>query len=399
MPEFDPRNYPYPSRRNAVYARKAMACTSIPQGAQIGLDVMKAGGNAVDAAVAMAAAMPLLEPTSNGLGSDCFALVWMEKEKKLYGLNASGTAPAALSGEQVRALGFSEMPKAGWIPTLVPGAPAGWAELSRRFGTKPLPELFAPAVENAREGVPVAVNLEPMWAEDARRIDKGHKRQVVIGRELRKGERFCHIPLVEKDGPLPFENERGDGDAADPAEHAAHFGAPDADFHITVRIEHCLDQVFPFTFFIERREGRVQVGSVLDHNGSIFGQDGEDLFDLLPHLCHILRLKGDERSLRKRFRRVLIELTADQGLSCQCCEKRCFLRRIFVQDFKRLICQGCLFLKLCFLPGGIFPHDPFRFLHLNVNLQGSQLLKTFQDRLPVLLHGNQIHSLHLQYCH
>ena len=75
MPEFDPRSYAYPSRRNVVYARKAMACTSIPQGAQIGLDVMKAGGNAMDAAVAMAAAMPLLEPTSNGLGSDCFALV------------------------------------------------------------------------------------------------------------------------------------------------------------------------------------------------------------------------------------------------------------------------------------------------------------------------------------
>ena len=172
MPEFDPRNYPYPSRRNAVYARKAMACTSIPQGAQIGLDVMKAGGSAVDAAVAMAAAMPLLEPTSNGLGSDCFALVWMEKEKKLYGLNASGAAPAALSAERVRALGFSEMPKAGWIPTLVPGAPAGWAELSRRFGTKPLPELFAPAIRSAREGVPVAVNLEPMWEEDSQRIGR-----------------------------------------------------------------------------------------------------------------------------------------------------------------------------------------------------------------------------------
>ena len=175
MPEFDPRAYPYPSRRNAVYARRAMACTSIPQGAQIGLDVMKAGGSAVDAAVAMAAAMPLLEPTSNGLGSDCFALVWIEKEKKLYGLNASGTAPAALSAEQVRALGFSEMPKAGWIPTLVPGAPAGWAELNRRFGTKPLPELFAPAIRSAREGVPVAVNLEPMWEEDARRIGRAMK--------------------------------------------------------------------------------------------------------------------------------------------------------------------------------------------------------------------------------
>ena len=175
MPEFDVRRYPYASRRNVVFARKAMACTSIPQGAQIGLDVMKAGGNAVDAAVAMAAAMPLLEPTSNGLGSDCFALVWIEREKKLYGLNASGTAPAALDGEMVRAMGFFEMPKAGWIPTMVPGAPAGWAELNRRFGSKPLAELFAPAIAGAREGVPVAVNLEPMWVEDSWRI-KGFAR-------------------------------------------------------------------------------------------------------------------------------------------------------------------------------------------------------------------------------
>lgn len=170
MPEFDPRSYAYPSRRNVVYARKAMACTSIPQGAQIGLDVMKAGGNAVDAAVAMAAAMPLLELTSNGLGSDCFALVWVEAEKKLYGLNASGVAPAALSAALVRELGHQTMPQAGWIPTMVPGAPAGWAELNRRFGTKPLPQLFAPAISAAREGVPVQVNLEPMWEEDARRI-------------------------------------------------------------------------------------------------------------------------------------------------------------------------------------------------------------------------------------
>ena len=170
MPEFDPRSYAYPSRRNVVYARKAMACTSIPQGAQIGLDVMKAGGNAVDAAVAMAAAMPLLEPTSNGLGSDCFALVWVEAEKKLYGLNASGVAPAALSAAMVREMGHQTMPQTGWIPTMVPGAPAGWAELNRRFGTKPLAQLFAPAISAAREGVPVQVNLEPMWEADARRI-------------------------------------------------------------------------------------------------------------------------------------------------------------------------------------------------------------------------------------
>ena len=84
MLKFDNQKYSYSSRRNMVYARKAMAATSVPQGAQIGMDVMKRGGNAVDAAVAMAAAMPLLEPTGNGLGSDCFALVWIEKAKTLY---------------------------------------------------------------------------------------------------------------------------------------------------------------------------------------------------------------------------------------------------------------------------------------------------------------------------
>ena len=106
MSWFDAQKYIYPSRRNVVFGRQAMACTSIPQGAQIGLEVMRKGGNAVDAAVAMAAAMPLLEPTSNGLGSDCFALVWMEQEKRLYGLNASGTAPEALNARIVKEKSF-----------------------------------------------------------------------------------------------------------------------------------------------------------------------------------------------------------------------------------------------------------------------------------------------------
>ena len=170
MPQFDPQKYAYPSRRNVVYGRHAMACTSVPLGAQIGLDVMKAGGNAMDAAVAMAAAMPLLEPTGNGLGSDCFALIWVEKEKKLYGLNASGVAPMALDAKMVRAMGHSEMPKTGWLPTMVPGAPAGWAAINKKFGAKPLSELFAPAISYAREGYPVPVNLEPQWEKDSQRI-------------------------------------------------------------------------------------------------------------------------------------------------------------------------------------------------------------------------------------
>ena len=170
MPQFDPCQYRYPSRRNVVYARNGMACTSVPLGAQIGLEMLKSGGNAADAAVAMAAAMPLLEPTGNGLGSDCFALVWIERNKKLYGLNASGVAPAALSAELVRSLGFDKMPPEGWIPTMVPGAPGGWAELNRRFGSKPLTELFAPAICYAREGVPVPVNVSRQWAKDSQRV-------------------------------------------------------------------------------------------------------------------------------------------------------------------------------------------------------------------------------------
>ena len=172
MPEFDVQRYRYPSHRNVVYGRHAMACTSVPQGAQIGLDIMKAGGNAMDAAVAMAAAMPMIEPTGNALGSDCFALIWVEKEKKLYGLNASGVAPLALSAEEVKRQGYDAVPAQGWLSTMVPGAPAGWAAIQRRFGTKSLGELFAPAIACAREGVPVPVNVARQWANDRKRLKK-----------------------------------------------------------------------------------------------------------------------------------------------------------------------------------------------------------------------------------
>ena len=172
MLNYDPMQYAYPARRNVVYARRAMACTSVPLGAELGIDVMRHGGNAVDAAVAMAAAMPLLEPTGNGVGGDCFALVWIAADKKLYGLNASGVAPMALSLETLQKRGLAAMPREGWLPTMVPGAPAGWAELNRRFGTRTLSELFAPAVAYARDGVPVPVNVARQWETDAKRIAK-----------------------------------------------------------------------------------------------------------------------------------------------------------------------------------------------------------------------------------
>ena len=132
MLDFDCGRYAYASRRNVVFARKGMACSCVPLASQVGIDTMKQGGNAMDAAIAMAVTLPLVEPTCNGLGSDCFALIWSAKDKKLFGLNGSGLAPMALSAQRVRELGYEQMPVNGWLPTMVPGAPAAWAALRRR---------------------------------------------------------------------------------------------------------------------------------------------------------------------------------------------------------------------------------------------------------------------------
>ncbi len=168
MPSFDPLRYAYPSRRNVVFARSGMVCTTSPIASQVGLDVLKRGGNAVDAALAVAVTLPLVEPTSNGLGSDCFALVWTGG--RLYGLNGSGVAPRALSADTVRRAGYDAVPLEGWLPVMVPGAPAAWAELRRRFGTLPLAELMAPAIRYAREGHCIPVNVAKQWRKETARF-------------------------------------------------------------------------------------------------------------------------------------------------------------------------------------------------------------------------------------
>ena len=108
---FDPLDYPHPSRRTVVYARNGMTCAGNPTAASVGLQVLLKGGNAVDAAVAMAAVMPLAEPTGNGLGSDAFVMVW--KDGKLYGLNGSGPSPKSASIEALRAKGCEKIPAYG----------------------------------------------------------------------------------------------------------------------------------------------------------------------------------------------------------------------------------------------------------------------------------------------
>jgi len=159
----DENRYRFPSRRAVVHGARGMACASQPLAAQAGLDVLRRGGNAVDAAVAMAATLTVVEPTSNGIGGDAFALVWTGG--KLYALNGSGPAPAALSlGSLKRETGGKPtIDPHGWEAVTVPGIPASWAALSKRFGRLPFAELFRDAVAYAREGYPVSPVVARYW--------------------------------------------------------------------------------------------------------------------------------------------------------------------------------------------------------------------------------------------
>ncbi len=159
--KYDPLYYPYPSRRTIVYGRRGMVCSSHPLAAQAGLEILKKGGNAVDAAVATAITLTVVEPTSNGIGGDAFALFW--QGNKLHGLNSSGPAPASISMDTVKARGYTSMPTFGWVPVTVPGAPAAWSELSEKFGCLEFEELFQPAIEQAKNGHLVYPTVGKYW--------------------------------------------------------------------------------------------------------------------------------------------------------------------------------------------------------------------------------------------
>jgi len=160
-PNFDPLKNPYLSTRNTYYAAKGMVATSQPLAAQAGLEILKKGGNAIDAAIATAACLTVVEPTSNGIGGDAFALVWTNG--KLHGLNSSGKSPQSISIEKVKKLGYTEMPKMGTAPITVPGAPGAWAELSQKFGQLPLIETLSPAINYAQNGYPLSPTLGKYW--------------------------------------------------------------------------------------------------------------------------------------------------------------------------------------------------------------------------------------------
>ena len=152
---------PYPSRRSAVLAAGGMVATSQPLAAQAGLATLRAGGSAVDAALATAITLTVVEPTSNGIGSDAFAIVW--DGETLHGLNASGSAPRALSADALRDAGHTVFPERGWTPVSVPGAPDAWGVLHERFGRVPFDSLFADAIRHAEEGFPVSPVVSQLW--------------------------------------------------------------------------------------------------------------------------------------------------------------------------------------------------------------------------------------------
>jgi gamma-glutamyltranspeptidase/glutathione hydrolase len=159
--------FPYPSQRMPVLAKNVVA-TSQPLAAQAGLQMLRSGGNAADAAVATAIAMTVLEPTTNGIGSDAFALAWFDG--KLNGLNGSGRSPKALGPSRFN--GMNDMPRKGWNPVMVPGAVSAWMEMSSKFGKLPFAKLFEPAIEYARDGFPVAPLTAALWARAAKRYEE-----------------------------------------------------------------------------------------------------------------------------------------------------------------------------------------------------------------------------------
>ena len=214
---------PYPSYRMPLFARNAVA-TSHPLAAQAGLRMLLAGGNAVDAAIAAAAMLPVVEPTGNGLGSDAFAIIW--DGEKLHGLNASGKSPKAWTFEYFKnrhgtdANGHAIIPRWGWDTVTVPGAVSAWDEMHKKFGRLPFADILAPAIEIAERGFIVPHVIADKWASGAKTLQTypGYA-QVFMpnGRTPKVGERFTFAAAAKTLRILAKEGVRAyyDGEIAE----------------------------------------------------------------------------------------------------------------------------------------------------------------------------------------
>ncbi len=186
--------------RSEVIAQYGMACTSQPLASQAALDILKKGGNAIDAAIAANAVLGLVEPVSNGIGGDLFAIIWDAKTKKLYGLNASGRSPESLTLDYFKKEGYNRIPSYGPLPVSVPGCVDGWFELHDKFGKLPMQEVLKPAINYAKNGFPVTELIAYYWQGNARYLQKFPNFKEIFmpgGNAPKKGEIFKNPYLAE----------------------------------------------------------------------------------------------------------------------------------------------------------------------------------------------------------
>jgi len=180
----------FDSRRSPVYATHGMVASTQPLASMAGLSVLKRGGNAADAAVATAGALNVTEPTSTGIGGDCFCLYYDAGKRRVLGLNGSGRAPAGLTAALLNEQGHVEMPRNGVHTVTVPGAAAGWVDTVERFGSMSLEEVLEPAISLAEEGFPVAPLTARSWAFGVPKLKSGPyaEEMLIEGRAPREGE-------------------------------------------------------------------------------------------------------------------------------------------------------------------------------------------------------------------
>ena len=194
------RDVRYESRRSSVYARNGIVSTTQPLAAQAGLQVLRAGGNAADAAVATAAALAVVEPTGTGIGGDCFALFFDASTKQVHAVNGSGRAPAGLSIDALAERGFTgEMPRLNVHTVTVPGAVAGWADTLARHGRMPLDEVVSGAIALAEDGFPVSPIISYLWEQEvpkARAASPNGDELLLDGRAPRPGEIWRNAGLA-----------------------------------------------------------------------------------------------------------------------------------------------------------------------------------------------------------
>ena len=188
------------STRSEVIAENGMVATSHPLATQIGIDILKKGGNAVDAAIAANAAIGLMEPTGNGIGGDLFAIIWIENNKKLYGLNASGRSPKNLKLEYFKNNGFSKIPAYGPLPVSVPGCVDGWFEMHEKFGSLNMKQILKPAINYAEYGFPVSELVSYYLGISAKNFGKYpnfNETYLINGFSPKKGQIFKNKDLAK----------------------------------------------------------------------------------------------------------------------------------------------------------------------------------------------------------